>query len=81
VARGFGIPVSAHCAPLLHAHVCSAVPLLEHVEYFHDHARIESMFFEGLPVLHEGALQVDARRPGLGVTLKRQDVERYRVDA
>lgn len=81
VARGFGIPVSAHCAPLLHAHVCSAVPLLEHVEYFHDHVRIESMFFEGLPVLHEGALQVDARRPGLGVTLKRQDVERYRVDA
>jgi hypothetical protein len=31
--------------------------------------------------LHEGALQVDAHRPGLGVTLKRQDVERYRVDA
>jgi L-alanine-DL-glutamate epimerase-like enolase superfamily enzyme len=33
VARGFGIPVSAHCTPLLHAHVCSAVPLFKHVEY------------------------------------------------
>ncbi|MEO8810009.1 MAG: enolase C-terminal domain-like protein [Rhodanobacter sp.] len=81
VAQGFNIPVSAHCAPHLHAHVCSAIPELEHVEYFHDHVRIESMFFDGLPTLHEGALWVDARQPGLGLTLKQQDVERYRVDA
>jgi hypothetical protein len=81
VAGGFGIPVSAHCAPLLHADVCSAVPLFKHVEYFHDHVRIESIFFDGLPRLHEGTLQVDACWPGLGVTLKRQDVEHYRIDA
>lgn len=81
VAEGFGIPVSAHCAPLLHAHVCSAVPLFEHVEYFHDHVRIETIFFDGLPKLHRGALQVDASRPGLGVEIKQQDVERYRTDA
>ncbi len=81
VARGFDIPVSAHCAPHLHAHVCSAVPLLRHVEYFHDHVRIESMFFDGLPRLREGALQVDPSRPGLGLELKAQDIERYRIDA
>lgn len=81
VARGFGIPVSAHCAPHLHAHVCSAVPLLRHVEYFHDHVRLESMFFNGLPQLHRGGLQVDPTRPGLGLELKPQDIERYRIDA
>jgi L-alanine-DL-glutamate epimerase-like enolase superfamily enzyme len=79
VAHGFGIPVSAHCAPHLHAHVCSAVGHLEHVEYFHDHARIESMFFDGLPALRDGALVVDAEAPGLGLTLKAGDVERYRM--
>lgn len=79
LAHGFGIPVSAHCAPHLHAHVCSAVGHLKHVEYFHDHARIESMFFEGLPELRDGALVVDADTPGLGLTFKQRDAERYRV--
>jgi L-alanine-DL-glutamate epimerase-like enolase superfamily enzyme len=80
LAHGFGIPVSAHCAPHLHAHVCSAVGHLAHVEYFHDHARIESMFFDGLPELRDGALVVDADAPGLGLTLKASDVGRYRVE-
>ena len=80
LAHGFGIPVSAHCAPHLHAHVCSAVGHLEHVEYFHDHARIESMFFDGLPALRDGALVVDADAPGLGLTLKASDARRYRVE-
>ena len=79
IAHGFGIPVSAHCAPHLHAHVCSAVEHLKHVEYFHDHARIEAMFFDGLPQLRDGALVVDADAPGLGLTLKQRDAERYRV--
>ena len=80
LAHGFGVPVSAHCAPHLHAHVCSAVGHLEHVEYFHDHARIESMFFDGLPALRGGALVADADAPGLGFTLKVSDAQRYRVE-
>lgn len=79
VAESFHIPVSAHCAPSLHAHVCSAVPLFEHVEYFHDHVRIESTFFDGVPEVHQGSLRVDGNRPGLGLELKRADVEQYRV--
>lgn len=81
VAQGFGIPVSAHCAPYLHAHVCSAVQHLAHVEYFHDHVRIATMFFDGLPRLAHGALYVDRSRPGLGIELKAGDVECYRVRA
>lgn len=79
IAHGFGVPVSAHCAPNLHAHVCSAVQDLRHVEYFHDHARIEAMFFDGLPALVDGALVVDADAPGLGLGLKEADVRRYRT--
>ncbi|NUR21444.1 enolase C-terminal domain-like protein [Frateuria sp.] len=81
IAHGFGVPVSAHCAPHLHAHVCSAVGHLKHVEYFHDHARIEAMFFDGLPPLRNGALVADADAPGLGLALRQRDVERYRVAA
>jgi L-alanine-DL-glutamate epimerase-like enolase superfamily enzyme len=81
LADSHGIAVSAHCAPHLHAHVCSAVGNLAHVEYFHDHVRIESMFFDGLPTLRDGALWVDSTRPGLGLTLKQPDVERFRITA
>lgn len=81
LAQAHGIPISAHCAPHLHAHVCCAAPGLRHIEYFHDHARIESMFFDGLPALRNGELAVDVARAGLGLTLKKQDIEAYRVDA
>ncbi|HET6805999.1 MAG TPA: enolase C-terminal domain-like protein [Frateuria sp.] len=80
LAHGFGIPVSAHCAPHLHAHVCSAVGHLKHVEYFHDHARIEAMFFDGLPALRDGALVVDPDAPGLGLAFRTSDAQRYRVE-
>jgi L-alanine-DL-glutamate epimerase-like enolase superfamily enzyme len=43
VAAAKGLQVSGHCAPNLHAHVAAAVPNLRHLEYFHDHVRIETM--------------------------------------
>ena len=39
------VPLSAHCGPSQHFHVCCAVPRAIHIEFFHDHARIERMFF------------------------------------
>ncbi|HVH11514.1 MAG TPA: enolase C-terminal domain-like protein, partial [Longimicrobium sp.] len=41
------LPLSAHTAPTLHVHPCCAVAPACHVEYFHDHARIEQHFFDG----------------------------------
>jgi L-alanine-DL-glutamate epimerase-like enolase superfamily enzyme len=79
LAQARGIAVSAHCAPHLHAHVCSAAPGVKHMEYFHDHVRIESMFFDGLPTLRHGELVVDAGRAGLGLSLKQADIETYRI--
>ncbi len=78
LAAAHSMQVSAHCAPNLHAHVGAAVPNLRHVEYFHDHQRIERMFFDGALDPHGGVLTPDPDRPGLGLDLRTADAERYR---
>jgi L-alanine-DL-glutamate epimerase-like enolase superfamily enzyme len=71
--------LSAHCAPTLHVHACCAIVPLRHLEYFHDHVRIEHMFFDGVPTPVDGALRPDLSRPGMGLELKRSDAEPYLV--
>jgi L-alanine-DL-glutamate epimerase-like enolase superfamily enzyme len=73
------LPLSAHTAPSLHAHPCCAIPEVSHVEYFHDHQRIEHMLFDGALKPIDGALHPDMSRPGLGLEFKRRDAERYAV--
>ncbi len=73
------IDLSAHCAPALHCHVACAVPRLRHLEWFHDHVRIEQLLFDGAPVARDGAIEPDFSRPGLGLTFKQQEAERFRV--
>ncbi len=80
LADAHGLPLSAHCAPSLHVHLGCALTRLRHVEYFHDHQRIEEMLFDGAPTPRAGALGPDAGRPGLGLTLKRQDAAKFAVD-
>ncbi len=79
VAASFGRPLSAHCAPSLHMHVACAVPGFRHVEYFHDHARIEAMLFDGFVPPRDGELKPDRSRPGLGMKFKHSDAERFLV--
>jgi L-alanine-DL-glutamate epimerase-like enolase superfamily enzyme len=79
VAAASGLQVSAHCAPNLHAHVCAAIPNLRHLEYFHDHARIEQMFFDGALDPSGGALRPDTCRVGLGLSLKDTSAVPYRT--
>jgi L-alanine-DL-glutamate epimerase-like enolase superfamily enzyme len=73
------MPLSAHCAPTLHAAVCCAMPQAVHVEYFHDHARIEHMLFDGALDPVDGALRPDRSRPGIGIEFKRQDAQTYAI--
>jgi L-alanine-DL-glutamate epimerase-like enolase superfamily enzyme len=73
------IDLSAHCAPALSAHAFCAVERLRHLEYFHDHVRIESMLFDGTLSPSGGALQPDPGAPGLGLTLREKDAEDYQV--
>ncbi len=69
--------LSGHCGPSAHLHVACAVPRLRHLEWFHDHVRIEHMLFDGAPVPEGGAIRPDLSRPGIGIALKRQDAERF----
>jgi len=71
------IDLSGHCAPALHLHCACAVPRLRHLEWFHDHVRIEQMLFDGAPAAKNGAIRPDLSRPGLGLDFKQQDAERY----
>jgi L-alanine-DL-glutamate epimerase-like enolase superfamily enzyme len=77
LAEARSMEVSAHCCPSLHAHVCCALPNVRHIEYFHDHARIEHMLFEGALEPVDGALRPDRSRPGMGLELKQADARRF----
>jgi len=79
VCRARELPFSAHCAPQISAHLCCAMERAVHVEYFHDHERVESMLFDGALGLEGGELRPDPARPGLGIELKRADAERFRL--
>jgi L-alanine-DL-glutamate epimerase-like enolase superfamily enzyme len=77
IATSYGCPLSAHCAPSLHMHVGCVPASFRHLEYFHDHVRIERMLFDGFIEQRNGFMKPDDSRPGLGLTLKRKDALRY----
>jgi L-alanine-DL-glutamate epimerase-like enolase superfamily enzyme len=77
LADAWNTPLSSHCAPALHLPIALAAPRLAHMEWFHDHVRIEAMLFDGAPRLHAGLACLDRSRPGHGLTLKAPDAERY----
>lgn len=79
LCEAFGIPLSSHCAPALHLPLCCAALPVVHLEYFHDHARIESMLFDGMPEPDHGKLAFDDCRPGLGITFLERDAQCYRI--
>ncbi len=77
LADASGVPLSAHTAPTLHVHPCAAIASVQHIEYFHDHARIEHLFFDGAATPRAGAVAPDRSRPGLGIELRRTDAAAY----
>ena len=79
LVESHSMQLSAHCGPSLHVHPCCAVPNFRHMEYFHDHVRIERMFFDGVLTPINGELRPDLSRPGMGLEFKRADAARYAV--
>jgi len=71
------LDLSAHCAPSISAHAFCAVERLRHLEFFHDHDRIEHLLFDGVLDPEGGVLKPDPNRPGLGLELKSRDAERF----
>jgi L-alanine-DL-glutamate epimerase-like enolase superfamily enzyme len=79
LCEAFGISASSHTAPALHLHACCALGQVRHMEYFHDHVRVERMLFEGVTEPRNGLLAPDLERPGNGLELRRADAARYLV--
>ena len=78
VAAAHHVDVSGHCAPHLHLAVAATTPNLRHLEWFHDHVRIEQLLFDGAQAADGGVLQpLDA--PGHGLEWRAADAGRYRV--
>ncbi|HEY6963127.1 MAG TPA: enolase C-terminal domain-like protein [Gaiellaceae bacterium] len=77
LAAAHGLDVSGHCAPQLSAHALCGLDRLRHLEYFHDHVRIESMLFDGVLAPVDGALVPDRSVAGNGLELKRVEAERW----
>ncbi|MBK3572536.1 mandelate racemase [Streptomyces sp. MBT65] len=80
LAEAAGLELSGHCAPHVHAHAAAAIPNLRHLEWFHDHTRIEDLFFDGTLDPHGGSIHPGADgAPGHGLTLRGEQAEKYRT--
>ncbi len=77
LCRARNLPLSLHCGPAIHLHPAIALGQFVHLEYFHDHVRIEQMVFDGVVEPVDGDLIPDLERPGIGLELKRSEAERY----
>lgn len=80
LCKAYSVPLSAHTAPTLHSNICCSVSAeMRHIEYFHDHQRIEHMLFEGSAEPVEGDLRPNSAEPGLGITFREKDAKRYAI--
>jgi L-alanine-DL-glutamate epimerase-like enolase superfamily enzyme len=75
LCRADGRPLSLHCGPSIHAHAAAALSQFLHIEYFHDHERIERMLFDGVLEPRDGALWPDLAAAGMGLELKQREAE------
>ena len=78
LARADNTDISAHCAPNQHTAVMAAIPNARHIEWFHDHVRIENLLFDGTLTPKAGTVRPHDT-PGNGVALKHADVDSLRV--
>lgn len=78
-AAAHGLEVSAHCAPHQHLAVAGCVENLRHIEWFHDHVRIEHMLFDGTVSARGGTVSSNLDSIGNGLTFRAADAQRFRV--
>jgi hypothetical protein len=64
----------------MHLAPACAIRNLRHLEYFHDHVRLERALFDGVSTPENGSLRPDLTRPGNGLELKRSTAEQFLVD-
>ncbi|GIF02821.1 enolase C-terminal domain-like protein [Actinoplanes siamensis] len=80
VAAAANLQISGHCAPHLHLDAAAATPNLRHLEWFHDHVRIEEMLFHPVAAPEPGGvLRPDPGRLGHGLEFRDDAASRYRI--
>ncbi len=79
LAEAHQLPFSAHCAPTLHLQAALALPAFYIAEYFHDHARIEQVLFDGFCAPQNGVMRPDPGRPGFGIAIKHADAQKFKI--
>jgi len=79
VAASHGLDISGHCAPHMHVAALTSVPNLRHLEWFHDHVRIEGMLFDGTLDPSGGRLRPDDDRFGHGLSPREDRLQEFRV--
>ena len=78
LAEARHLQVSGHCAPYLHAPVAAATASLRHVEWFHDHQRIEQRLLDS-PAPARGGELAPADGPGHGWTPRPEALAKFRI--
>ncbi len=80
LCKAHPISLSVHTAPTIHSNICCSVQAcVRHIEYFHDHERIEHLLFDGAAGPSKGDLYPNMSEPGMGIVLKHADANRYKV--
>jgi L-alanine-DL-glutamate epimerase-like enolase superfamily enzyme len=79
ICEAWHLPLSLHCGPAQHAPVAVALRPLRHLEWFHDHVRIERLFFEGAEAEPTDGVLRPCEGPGNGLRVRPRAVEPYRV--
>lgn len=80
LAEAARMPMSTHCAPALSARAALACPGVRIIEYFHDHGIIERRYLDGAEAPENGDMRPDPSTPGLGLALRRSDLEPSAAD-
>ncbi|MDQ2075374.1 enolase C-terminal domain-like protein [Marinimicrobium sp. ABcell2] len=80
LCEAFQIPLSAHCAPAVHTALCATLPNFKHIEYFHDHVRLEKLLFEHVPELRNGKLWPNRERAGHGLAFRSEHAAPFLLD-
>lgn len=80
VAESLGLQFSGHCAPHVHAHAAASAPAFRHLEWFHDHVRVEELLFAGTLDPTGGSITPGASgEPGTGLTVREDRAEPWRT--
>ena len=79
VAAAHGLEVSGHCTPNQTVPAAASTRNFRHLEWFHDHVRIEEMFFDGTGDPQGGSVRPSNDRPGNGLIFRARDAEPYRI--